>query len=936
MEKFNREDIYNIELDGKIVNAKNLYEIIVKEYSKNQNNYELNIKGENNKVILKKNLKGCYEAEIHNTKILLNEKVIEFKKDNKFFSFNIYCYKNLITILKNYNFVHPIFYRNNKKIIINMEKNDGDINSLFGTTFIEEEIPTKITNYLITKEKYQSERKEKIRPSDLENNKATVTLNMLGKYAKNYLQGINEKENLFYLENRLLNDFQSESRYFEGNKEIGLFNFLTGSEKSGKTFSLLCLNIYEFEENYRIYLNDRYMTELENDGKYDEILNTFFYEISKFFCTYEDYESFSKKFIEKIFETKNSVINFKELISKFINEIDLFIQENKEKYNKMVIIFDDFELDETNPEKFEQNNKFITDLYQKRINNPIIHFTFIAPINDNYIKKCILFALDLEKRLATTGITKKDEKRDIVYYPFTYYCSCFMDPEKDYEKYKNKIIQKNKEELNIPNNYLKTINYSLFHINNIKNECGGNLQIKEEKIKEYIKKLEEDSDKFVNNFFMRENGLYIYDIDKLKKCHKLISKDFIEYEELIEILNCLPIKLLNFYKAKKKIDEFKVEYKYKVSYLLEFYKNSISKFISSYDNVIYESDEKIKPGSKGDSLEDKVIDSIENKYFDNFKPDLTIEINNIFNLSTYDDLDEDRKIKFKDEINMFEEVFSNENFKLIMIKQKITNAKKYDLAFLQQYKKGKYQFILIQITRNKDKTDLFQYQQVNNDCYNFANFFSIFDNIEVKRYHFLFIIQGGYVKNQKPMIDFLESKGIKYIKFFIDVNKNIFFLDSQNNKIKNLIFDTKSNTIVELIQNFNKNDNVDNLSSSSEYSVLGQKRQKASKIAKAKYAFGITIYNKIKTILDCDKFELCTDNYSIKENQYFYIYYKKGENKKKIFYLVYKKEGKEIIVNINKAKHSNNQDEEVISENDLDNAKFKCFRMIKEKKELSL
>ena len=59
MEKSNREEIYNIELDGKIVNAKNLYEIIVKEYSKNQNNYELNIKGENYKVIFKKNLKDC-------------------------------------------------------------------------------------------------------------------------------------------------------------------------------------------------------------------------------------------------------------------------------------------------------------------------------------------------------------------------------------------------------------------------------------------------------------------------------------------------------------------------------------------------------------------------------------------------------------------------------------------------------------------------------------------------------------------------------------------------------------------------------------------------------------------------------------------------------------------------------------------------------------
>ena len=88
MEKSNREEIYNIELDGKIVNAKNLYEIIVKENSKSQNNYELNIKGENYKVIFKNNLKDCYEAEFCNAKILLSEKAIEFIKDNKFYSFN--------------------------------------------------------------------------------------------------------------------------------------------------------------------------------------------------------------------------------------------------------------------------------------------------------------------------------------------------------------------------------------------------------------------------------------------------------------------------------------------------------------------------------------------------------------------------------------------------------------------------------------------------------------------------------------------------------------------------------------------------------------------------------------------------------------------------------------------------------------------------------
>ena len=37
-------------------------------------------------------------------------------------------------------------------------------------------------------------------------------------------------------------------------------------------------------------------------------------------------------------------------------------------------------------------------------------------------------------------------------------------------------------------------------------------------------------------------------------------------------------------------------------------------------------------------MENKVIESIENNYFDNFKPDITIEINNIFSLSEYSNI----------------------------------------------------------------------------------------------------------------------------------------------------------------------------------------------------------------------------------------------------------------------------------------------------------
>ena len=303
MENINKE-VYDIELDGKIFNAKDLYEIVVKAYSKSQNEFDINIKGENYKFKFKKIPKGCYEAEFHSVKIILQKKEVKFIKDKKSFSFNIYCYNNLISILKYYNFVDPIFNIKNKKIKINMDKFDGDINSVLPKAIIEEEFSLENNNYLITKEKYQSEKEQKIEISHLEKNEETLTLNKLGKYAKNYIQGIKDNENLFYLENNLMDDFQQDSTYFGEFEDIGIFNFLTGSEKTGKTFSLLCLGIYEFEENYWIYLNDRHMTELEHEGKYNEILNIFFYEISKIFLTYDDYEKFSKKFLKIILEKK--------------------------------------------------------------------------------------------------------------------------------------------------------------------------------------------------------------------------------------------------------------------------------------------------------------------------------------------------------------------------------------------------------------------------------------------------------------------------------------------------------------------------------------------------------------------------------------------------------------------------------------------------------
>ena len=115
---------------------------------------------------------------------------------------------------------------------------------------------------------------------------------------------------------------------------------------------------------------------------------------------------------------------------------------------------------------------------------------------------------------------------------------------------------------------------------------------------------------------------------------------------------------------------------------------------------------------------------------------LIISIKNIFELSKYS---EENRNKFEDIIKKFEDAFSNKKFHLIMIKQEQSNAEKYDFAFIEQYKSGKFQFILCQATRKKKHSQMMGYNSVKEDCYNFANFFSIFDNFQIKRYHFFFI-----------------------------------------------------------------------------------------------------------------------------------------------------------------------------------------------------
>ena len=72
--------------------------------------------------------------------------------------------------------------------------------------------------------------------------------------------------------------------------------------------------------------------------------------------------------------------------------------------------------------------------------------------------------------------------------------------------------------------------------------------------------------------------------------------------------------------------------KFKISFKYNLYNNSISKYLARFNSPDYFESKNLKPGSKGDKLEEKVIEEISNGYFNNFKPDKVIEVKSILSL----------------------------------------------------------------------------------------------------------------------------------------------------------------------------------------------------------------------------------------------------------------------------------------------------------------
>ena len=425
------------------------------------------------------------------------------------------------------------------------------------------------------------------------------------------------------------------------------------------------------------------------------------------------------------------------------------------------------------------------------------------------------------------------------------------------------------------------------------------------KSKDYINKLINENQKYVSFYYENNNEKIFsqFDLDEVKFYHDLISNEqIIDYTTLSEALNFIPIRFINFYLEKIDIEENKICNKYKISYLNKHYKNSINKYLEQFKTPNYEKKD-LKPGEKGDIFERVVIESIEEGYFNNFIPDKIVILDEIFTLIEYTNRNDP---KFEEIIKTFEEIFLSGKYNLIMIKQSKPNAKRYDLAFIQKYDERKYQIILVQITTRKDSKAIKQYLNVKTDCYNLANFFSLFD-VDINMYHFLFIFKAGFDEDKASM-KFCEKNNIKYIKYG-QKNREQYFLSRYNEILNDLIFDLTSYSLVDLINN-ELYQNLDNLPNSSELSFMGRKRATISHISQAKYMFGINIYNLVSKIFKGKNYELCEKVYALEEEKIFHIYQKRNQNNKILYYLVYLKKGQKQIEIINEENSDNDEEEE--------------------------
>ena len=276
-------------------------------------------------------------------------------------TYTIYCYKNLLYLIQKNNFIFPYILNQGLELFINMNanlKNEilSSLNNSADKIIFENE---NISEFIITEQVYIENNNNCITNDNIFTDKILIP-NKFGKYSNEYIDDINNFDKLFFLENFNLTKFMYKITYYLIDRTV--FNFVKGNDKIGKTFAIL---FYSRLDNINIYFNIKKYIELEQNHDNIKIIKILFYEISKIFIEYKDYTEFATLFLEDIKDIIKSPINIHSLLIKLIGSIDNYFFKNKNKYNKLLVVLDEVEMDEIKKDLVKRNYNLIDELHKR-------------------------------------------------------------------------------------------------------------------------------------------------------------------------------------------------------------------------------------------------------------------------------------------------------------------------------------------------------------------------------------------------------------------------------------------------------------------------------------------------------------------------------------------------------------------------------------------
>ena len=287
-----------------------LFSLIEKNYSITSKKIFLEI----NKKAYNFDIKELSKSEIYKltfsgkSYIIFKEIFINFEKGNNIKNYKFQIYEKIINLIEKYQYLNTYIKIKGKKLKINMDINTSEQNKL---NFLKNVINSNdntifdgIFNFILDESSFNN--KKGTCNIDKENN----FFDIFGEYEKDYINNINPSKTIIYPNNVISRKFSCYTKY---NMYDINFNFITGSEKIGKTIYVLFKNK---KNNYHIYFNLKILYELEVIKIFIKLIKYFSIKSQNILKDMKIIKNFQKNYLKIILILLFLHINFKILFLK--------------------------------------------------------------------------------------------------------------------------------------------------------------------------------------------------------------------------------------------------------------------------------------------------------------------------------------------------------------------------------------------------------------------------------------------------------------------------------------------------------------------------------------------------------------------------------------------------------------------------------------------